>query len=191
MINCFFDLETTGLDPKEHTIIDAYFGFEAKGAIVAEWSGHIQPMPGRVIDSKALEANKRTMESLGQGMLPGIACSEIKGQFMRFVSPRDRGTKVTLIGYNSASFDIPFFKDWSIANGWHDFYKYFSWPGIDVAILAEDYLGEQWPHLSRWRLKEVSERFGLTYDESRGHGAKYDALLTRDLYHRISTLRKK
>lgn len=185
MIRVFFDFETTGLEPGKHSIIEAYFGFDSDRKLVAEWQGQIRPMPGREISEDALAANRRTREDLEKGKDPKIAMKEIRQIFDQFAGRGERKRKMTLIGYNSAGFDMLFLRDFAKAQGWHDLHHYISWPGYDVAILAAFCLGEEWETLARRGLRNACLRFNVPFVDSEAHGARYDALRTRDLYWAI------
>jgi DNA polymerase III subunit epsilon len=63
----FFDLETSGLDPKRHGIIQAAWIVEAQGEIIAEKSFDVALLPEDDVTPKALSINKFTLERITKG----------------------------------------------------------------------------------------------------------------------------
>lgn len=169
--NCFIDVETTGVIPGKHSIIQIgmTIGF-------LEYSFLMQPFTGATIDDMALKVNGVSREILST--YP--AYTEGKGKFIDtldiHVDKYNKMDKMFFIAYN-ATFDERFIRHMI---GTY-FGSYFWWPVIDVAMLAAMFLYEK-------RHKMIDFKLGTVYKEIVGkpledaHEALSDIKATKEIF---------
>ena len=98
----FFDLETTGLDKDNHTILEiAIVKTNWEGEVLSTFETKIKPSPADIIKAhpKALEINGFTEEDWRNAPPPEDVLDAIQAQFEG---------KHIIVGQNIAGFDIPF-----------------------------------------------------------------------------------
>lgn len=115
----FFDLETGGLDPAKHPIIQiAAIAVDEKLQELAEFEAKIL-FKVENADPQALAINSyNAQEWAAKARLPGDVCDDLSSFFKRFadVKMTSKAGKpyqvAQLIGHNAASFDGPFLQQW-------------------------------------------------------------------------------
>ena len=188
MKNLFIDIETTGLDPQNHGIIQLSGIIEIDKEVKDTFNYFIRPCSDDKIDDKALEFNNLTREELKQDSRfrdPLIVYKELITLLSGYVDKFDRKDKFHFIGYNSQAFDFPFVRAW--------FYKckdtYFgSWfwsPSVDVMTIWAYLLTAKRAQLNNFQLATVAKFIGINIDDSKVHDSMYDIEITREMYHKI------
>lgn len=184
MKKVFLDLETTGVTPGKHGVIEIGAIIEANGE-EKRFAHRVKPFSTDEIDDSALEIQGVSRESIQAFPEP----PEVYLRFIRFldmiVNKYDRKDKAFLIGYN-VTFDQSHLRAWFEKNGNQYFGSYFWFPAIDVAILAAHYLGEKRDELPDFKLGTVCRHFGI--DLENAHTAAADIEATRELYYRLIDL---
>ena len=183
--NCYLDVETTGLWPNMHGLIQIGGIIEIDDTEVERFNFHCKPFNDKVIDSKALTVNGITEDQLAEFPDPTKVFSKVINIFGKYVSPYDPLDKFAFIAYN-AKFDESFIRQWFKDNKSKFFGSWFWYPIIDTAqtVFEQDRAGRA--ALLNFKLKTVAAYYGLTIDNSRLHDAMYDIELTRDLYKLVS-----
>jgi DNA polymerase-3 subunit epsilon len=102
------------------------------------------------------------------------------------VDKYDKADKMFQLGYNIASFDSPFLRNFFYQNGNQYFGSYFWADVLDVRVLAAQYLAGEREKLPNFRLSTVAEYVGIPVEEERLHEAKYDLELTWKLYKKVT-----
>lgn len=189
----YFDVETTGLDARIHSIHQLSGMVEINGKVVEEFNYHVQPASGKIVDSEALEVSGKTYEDL-LGYEPSmIVFKKFEAMLTKYVDKFNKSDKFFLVGYNSASFDNQFLREWFIDHALNENSKkygnYFgSWfwaNPIDVYVLASFFTMKQRSKMSDGKLGTMALTFGFEIDESRLHDGLYDVTLTRGIYMKI------
>jgi len=177
----WFDTETTGTDPKNHTIIQLAALIEVGSHIREKFSLSIRPIEGKAIDPKALEVNRQTKEGIMEFMPPRDAMKELVSIMKRYVDPYDPKDKYITAGYN-VRFDYSFLRQWFFDLGDKYFGSWFHWPVIDVAqTFAEERL-LQGTVLANYQLSTVCNYMGIYFE---AHEALADIEATYKLYYKL------
>jgi DNA polymerase III epsilon subunit-like protein len=181
----YTDIETTGLVPGKHAIIQIAAIKEVDGEVVGELDLKIKPFPDAHIHPKALEVNGITEDELmsedrieyGEAISRFLDFSGLNG----FVRPSDRAY---FVGYNSSGFDFPHMQAMASYCGVDYFFAKWHWPGIDVAVLACEALRRDRTRMRRFNLEFVAQHLGLSWDGDL-HDAMVDIRLTRDVHREL------
>lgn len=180
----FCDVETSGLDPSRHAVIQLAGLIDIDGEVVEEFDFRMQPFPGQTLSNESLELNGITLEQMKKFPKPMVVYNELMTVFNKHVSRFDKTDKFFLVGYNS-NFDDTFIRQF-FKNCGDDFYGSFIWwPTIDVACGAMEFLKEERHLFPNFKLATVAKTLGIDVDVSRLHEALYDSQLTRQLYRKI------
>lgn len=186
IVKIFYDLETTGLNPKIHSIHQIAGMVEVNGSVVERFNLKVQPHPKAQIDPRALRIGGVTEEQI-MGYPPMI---EVYRAFVKilekYIDVGDRNDGAYLAGFNNRKFDDIFLLAWFIQNGSSIFFGWFRTESLDVEILAAEYLLERRRDMPSFKLKRVAVELGLQVDKDRLHDGAYDVELTRDIYNIVT-----
>lgn len=140
MKQLFFDLETTGVDHKIHGIHQLSGWVVINGKAIEEFDIKMQPFHHREINPEALKVASITEAELAGYMKPEHAYYQFTHLLSKYVSKFNKTDKFFLAGYNNASFDNQFLREWFLHNGDMYFGSWF-WPNsLDVMVLATQHL---------------------------------------------------
>jgi DNA polymerase-3 subunit epsilon len=103
----------------------------------------------------------------------------------KYVDKFNKKDKFYLVGYNSASFDNPFFRAFFVQNGDNYFGSWFWSCPIDVMVLAGQYLIADRPSMLDFKQGTVAKHLGITVDDSKLHDAEYDIDICRKIYKAV------
>lgn len=183
----YADIETGGLIPGVHPIIQLAAIKEVGGVVVSEMNVKIRPFKGSKISPKALEVNGITISDLKNNP-DRIEIKEAMARFLAFCgldnSFTPKHNRVYFCGYNSIKFDFPHLENAAAYCGIDYFYAKFHFPGIDVAALAADRLRGERHKLADFKLITVAKYFGVDV-EGQAHDALFDVRVTRELYKKV------
>jgi len=177
---CYFDTETTGVNPKENGLIQLAAIVEIDGEVKGAESWNIAPFLVDRIEDKALEVNGKTKKEIFAYTAPDLMIAKVKAFFARFVDPYDKSDKFTPAGYN-VSFDIEFLREWFFKCG--DKYGYGSWMNynaVDPLPLVRWLRFAGVLNLPDYKLGTVCDHFGIALG-SDAHDALADVRATRNL----------
>lgn len=107
----FYDLETSGLDPKRSAILQMAIIIEYDGKVVEESTWDMAPHKGANIETRALEVNGIDPGDLYHRPDPVLQYQRFKKVLDRHVDKFNKGDKMTLAGYNNSQFDDPFLRE--------------------------------------------------------------------------------
>lgn len=184
---CWIDTETTGIDPMRHSIIQIGMIIEIDGMEVEGRDYRLRPIPGRVIEPKALAVNGLTEEEITSYPDAAKVMEEIKETLGRHVSKYDHMDKYLFMAYN-ARFDADFLRQTFLSLGDKYFGSWFWTPPIDVMAVAADVLQRARPGMANFRLTSVAEWLGINVDTDAAHDALYDIRLTQAVYRAVKDL---
>lgn len=176
----YFDVETTGLDPRQNGIIQLACIIDIEGNIEAEHNWNVAPFENDKIDREALAVNGCTEEQIKGFDPPREVYEAFISVLGRFVDKYNRFDKFYPAGYN-LQFDLDFENQWFIKNGDKYFGSWQNWNAIDpLAIIRRlVWMGILEP-LPNYKLITVCEHFGIELGES-AHDALADIRATREL----------
>lgn len=180
----WFDVETTGVDPKINAIIQLACIVEFDGQVFTEFEMKMAPWPTAIIELDALETNGKTTEEIMDYQPPGEAFLDLKNKLSHMVNSFDKEDKFVLAGFN-VGFDENFLRAMFIRE--HDKYfgsRFFNCP-LDVRSFLAEHIYETGLRLPNYKLVTVCEHFGIPID---AHDAMSDVKATRALYRKLKTL---
>jgi DNA polymerase III epsilon subunit-like protein len=174
----FVDTETTGLNPKDHDMIEFAAVAYQNGRLVGEIEQRVKPLKEN-FTLGALAVNKlypSTMdEDFGE---PELVAHNIANFFVNLPNPY-RGS-IYFAGHN-AKFDKDFSTEFMRRMGYTDFGD-FSGRLVDTCGLARFLIDSGLLACDKTGLAPVAKALGVEYDASKHHGAMYDAQLATEVY---------
>jgi len=181
----YFDVETTGLDAKTNAIHQLSGAIEIDGKIVEKFNFKVRPFEGAVITKEALDVAGVTAEQINEYTPEDVIYREFIAMLDRHCDRFNKLDKFFLVGFNNASFDNQFLREFFLRNNDVYFGSWF-WSGsLDVFILATQKLMEVRHTMKDFKLKTVAETLGIKIDESKLHDALYDVEITREILKRL------
>jgi DNA polymerase III subunit epsilon len=180
----WFDLRTTGPDPKYHGIVQFAGLIEIKGEIVDQLNIRMQPHSGAVIDQETMQANGMTSADIA-GFIPSDeGYRMVRAFFDKHVEKYDPKDKMYPAGYN-VRFDLDFMQAWFRKFDKYGIGVYFNWRGIDPLPLLYlmDFTGRF--SLPDYRLPAVCSHFGIPL--KRGQDGLIEVRAARELTRKLIT----
>lgn len=182
----FYDLETTGTDPRIHSIHQLSGTFVIPGVGEQSVNLNFQPNPYAQIDDAALEVSGKNRQILASYPLTFANAYITLVELLKcFVDKYDKKDKIFLVGYNNAKFDDNFLRAMFEQMGDVYFGSWFWGTSIDVVSLATNRLQDVRHHMEDFKLKTVAKQLGIEVDESKLHDASYDIYLTRQMFNML------
>lgn len=182
LIKIFYDLETTGVNPRQHGIHQIAGYIEVDGKVVEEFNLHAKPNPKAKIEPEALKI--AGIDELDLEFYPTMAetFDEFKGILSKYIDKYNTKQKAHLVGFNNRFFDDVFLRAWFEQNGDKFIGSWFWNNTLDVLVLASQYLLDRRADMPSFKLKRVAKELGIEVEEDKLHDAFYDVKLTRDIY---------
>ena len=181
----WLDLETSGLDPHRHAIIQLAAIVDAgDGVQLGELDLRIRPFKGSLVSRETLEKTGITMDDLRSDryMDPSDAHEEFTAFMKRWVNPYDREDKF-VIGGKQIKFDIEFLRRHfeKLEDAYYG--SWFHYPSLDLEHLIAEYLVEGGPALPNYRLETLCKMFDI--ESSSFHDAMHDVKATMEIYYKL------
>lgn len=185
----FFDLETTGLDPEQNSIIEVSAEYYVDGERVSGHSGRFHD-PNSLTDLQALRVNGHTLADL-RGYKNEEEGIRTFADWLVGLSKFGNG-KTFVCGHNPG-FDVSFikskFKKYRLA-GWDSVASYRLIDTcdrarmlIDSGIIDLEGLGARGASLSN-----IAKALGIEVEEDKLHTSDYDTKLTVKVYFKMTEL---
>lgn len=176
----YFDVETTGLDPVRHDIIQLAGIIVADGA-EEEFEFKIQAVHPENASQEALDVHHYTLEDIAQFTPAREAYNQFTALLSKYVNKFDKNDKFTPAGYN-VRFDIDFLNNFFKKNDDQYYGSFFNWKPADPLPILHflDYCGKI--KLPNYKLTTVCEHYGI---EIQAHDALSDIRATREVIKRI------
>ena len=188
MIKIFYDVETTGTNPKLHSIHQLSGIVEVDDVVVEEFDFKVRPHPKALIAKEAMAVCNKTEKEI----LSYTEMSKVHKTFLvflsKYVSKYDKKQKIHLVGFNNRAFDDLFLRMFFELNGDKFIGSWFWADTIDVLCLASEYLMDRRSEMPSFKLKRVALELGLAVDQESLHDALFDARITRDIYRIVTGL---
>lgn len=179
----YFDVETTGTDPKKNAVFQISGLIEVAGEVRQEFNFFCQPPEGCEISSKALEVTGKTVDDLQSYPLPAEVYNKLTFAMSFFVDKYNSKDKFYPCAYNGY-FDLQFLQQFFIQNGDQYFGSWQNWQLIDPLPMIRmlSYAGVI--SLPDHKLGTVANYFGIKID---AHDAMSDIRATRELVQLLKT----
>lgn len=180
----YFDVETTGLQPWKHDIVQLACLIEIDGTVKEEKAWYMRPFDESTIDQKALDVNNLTMEQLQKFPEPTVIFGqELIPLLAKYIDKYDRYDKFCPAGFN-VGFDVDFLREFFKKNGDKYYGSWFNYDFIDpLQVLRFFQPNETWiQDLRDKKLGTVCEKYAIKLD---AHEALSDIRATRDLIHQM------
>jgi DNA polymerase-3 subunit epsilon len=178
-----FDLETTGLDPKKHGIIQTAGIIRLSDGTKHKFNFKHKPFPNQILDPIALEITGTTPKMIATYAPPEKAYKALITLLSKYVDRYDSKDKFIIMGYN-CTFDIGFLRQFFINNNDKYYGSWFSsYNMIDVHKLFTALRGTglypELEELDNMKLETVAKFYNIEID---AHDALSDIYSTEKLY---------
>jgi DNA polymerase-3 subunit epsilon len=181
----FFDLETTGVDYKVHGIHQISGAIVINGEIKKHFNYKVKPHASAIIDQAALDVAGVTREQIAAYDPMSKVYNDLITTMSLYVDKYNKSDKFFLAGYNNASFDNQFLRQWFLNNGDKYFGSWFWSNSIDVMVLASNHLIQDRHKMLDFKLKTVASFLDIKVDDAKLHDALYDIELTMGIYKTV------
>lgn len=167
MIISGFDVETTGLEPGDHRVIEVYIGLWKDGKQVFEYERRVDPQ-------RAIAADAQRVHGISYADLAGKPTFDIIAPDVQKVL-----AKADVHVAHNASFDI----------GFLGFELRKAGLALPKRTVIDTFTEAVWatPDGKKPNLKEFCFACGVEYDETRAHAASYDVRVMMDAFHKACT----
>lgn len=172
----YFDVETTGLDPKTDYIFQLSGLVEVDGEPVEDFNIFLRPPSGTPVSKKALEVTGKTIEDLRALPDAEEGFKQFLGILKKYVPTPTWREKFYPAAYNG-NFDMQFVEELFVKNGkyWGD---YQNWQLIDPLQIFRFLNYSKQINTFNCKLSTICNHFGVSID---AHDALSDIRATRDL----------
>ena len=175
----FVDVETTGLNPDRHGVIQLAALHEG-----SQFVARVNPGKAVLYDKEALKVNGIKKKKIKKFPKSSVVMDNFVQWMKKEINPYDKNDKFIAVGYN-VKFDVEFLHGWARREGFMYMGSYIDWRVIDVLVLARTahYLGQLPGKPEDFKLVTICELYGI-------NGATHDALedieATRELFYKIT-----
>ena len=176
----YFDLETSGLDPKTNAILQLACIMEINGEIKDKLTLFIKPFKTDIVTQEAFEIHGLD-PSEDRFISPQKAFVELLKFLDKYINKYDTKDKAYLVGFNCIHFDVRFLYEFFVKNGSQYMYSYFYPETLDVMVLMGYACQGQRHKLGNSKLTTFAESLGIEI-EGNAHDAMYDTELTYRMF---------
>jgi len=185
----FYDLETTGVDVRKHSIHQIAGLIEIGDEVVETFDIKTRPHPKAEITPEALTVCGVSQETIMSYQPMGSAYKDLISLMAKYVDRYDKADKFFMVGFNNSYFDDTFLRAWFEQNNDAFFDAWFFRGSLDVMGLAAEYLIDRRVQMPSFKLSRVCLELGIDVDKTKLHDGVYDVELMRQVY-RIVTKRE-
>ena len=186
IIKIFYDVETTGENPRKHSIHQIAGLVEVDDMVQEKFNIYSRPHPNAILEPAALSVSGVTEEQI----LSYPSMTDAKNNFCRilakYIDRYDKNQKAYLVGFNNRGFDDRFLRMWFTLCDDQFFGSWFWSDSRDTLVLASEYLESRRTSMPNFQLHTVAETLGIPVEKSKLHDARYDVELTRQIYRIIT-----
>lgn len=179
----FFDVETTGKDPKVHGIHQLSGDIVVDDEFKESFNFKINPFKGCEIDPEAMAISNTTALDLMTYQKEDAAFYNFKHLIQSYLNWSNKKDKFILVGWRNPGFDDRFLEALFERHGSADDFKSLFWNhSIDVKVMATAYLRAKRHEMDSFSLAPVARFLGIEVIEAKLHDANYDTYLTRKVF---------
>jgi len=178
----YLDVETTGLDPIKHDIVQIAGIVEIDGEIKEEFDFKCCPVCSKNSDPRALEVHKYTLEEIKNFQPYQSVYDALISLFDKYINKYNKADKFIPAGYN-IDFDVRFLFEFFKKNGNPYCGAYLDYHKIDPmpVLMMLDLKGTL--KLKGFKLTDVCDQLGIQLELA--HNALSDIRSTRELCYKV------
>jgi DNA polymerase III epsilon subunit-like protein len=180
----FFDVETTGLDPKRHDIIQLAYIIDQEHTIIDKGCFYIAPEHPDAIDPEALAVNKRTLPEILSWPRAHLVYRDFIDMLAHHVDRYDSRDKFYPIAYNG-NFDYSFLQTFFKRRDDPYFGAWFNHRLLDPMALIRFLDYEGLINSASHKLKIMAEYFKIVLPDANFHDAIDDVFALRQIFYRV------
>ena len=170
----YLDVETTGLDPHKHGIIEMGYIIECRNQVVCEKDFLMRPYPDQAIDPQALAVNNIDLSN--------PALLDPSYVWKHLLVDLTKHARLDFCAYR-ANFDWEFLEEFWKRNSQQKITSIFTGRVLDPRSLLHHMHTWGLIELDNYKLVTAAEAFGIPLFQA--HCALADIQCTRDLYHKL------
>lgn len=180
----WLDTETTGTDPRRHSIVQLAYIIEINGQVKHKESLLASPQPGCYVDDRALEVHGRTRDEILSYPPPEQMFKNLTSTMKKFVNPYDREDKFFLAGY-FVKFDYEMLRKFFWRQGNRYFGSWFYPVLLEVSTLVVlEVLKSGRAGMENFKLSTICDFYKIELTDA--HDAASDIEATRKLFLELS-----
>lgn len=183
----WLDMETGGLDPKLHDIVEIAGLVDIDGVVLEEFQFLMQPSMRQRVGLEALTLQGRTLdEVMGHPLTQREGREELMKVMGRYVNKYDRADKFTWAGQNP-TFDMGFGQHLWKTQGDPYFGAWFDYHPLDlIPLIVAARLRGYYQNMPNLKLATICQAVGLP--PYRAHCALEDVRATRAAFYQVASL---
>lgn len=183
----FCDVETSGVDEREHGLLQISGEIHLPNKDVISIQLKPRLFPSDVFDPDASAVNGvSAMEAYSMARSTPIDTLTTLTKILdKCVDRYNKQDKFIFVAYDT-TFDDRFLRKFFEKCNNRYYGSYFHWPPIDVAVLAMEHLKNIRETLPNFKLHTVAKHFNIAVEEDKLHDASYDIWLTKTIYNYIT-----
>lgn len=176
----FLDLETTGLDPTTHGIVQIAGIVEIDGEVKEKFNFKCALFSGQTMSPDALKITGLTPEKIRDFSDPLRTYESVVGIFRKYVDRYNKLDKFFMVGQNT-HFDYQFLDKFFRNCADNFLHAYIFYEKIDLIAITALFRSSGLLHLDNVKLETVAKRFDIKYEK---HDAASDIAVTREIFHK-------
>jgi DNA polymerase-3 subunit epsilon len=182
----FYDLETTGLNPRMHGIHQISGAIRIDGKVEEFFDFRMRPYEGCLVDPIALSHSGLTPKDIEVYEDPKTVFPRFLKLLKKYVDNFDKQDKFIMGGFNNAAFDNEFMREMFLRAGDKYFGSWFWADSLDCRVLAMQHLKRIRHRMPNFKQMTVARQLGITVDEALLHEAQYDVSIMMQIYDKVT-----
>lgn len=180
----YFDVETTGLNPAVHDIIQLSGIIEYDGRKIDGFNFNVRPLDFEVIDPNSLKVTGKTIEELKEYPEASEVYFNLLKVFEAHINRYDRDDKFIPVAYNG-KFDMDFLINFFMKHEDKYFGSWLSWDLIDPMAIARYFFIMNNIPIENFTLSTVCDYFKIPLV---AHDSMNDIIATREVLYRLNEI---
>ena len=181
----FIDTLTTGMNP-EHCAIYRMAGiYTEDGTEVSRFELKVRPFRGARLSDQSLWIGGTDRMELTRYPDDATAFQDFIKYLDGIVDVRNAKDKLYIAGFNAATFDVPFIREWFLRNGNSHFRDYFFMQIIDLMTVAAFVMGPERRAMRDFKLESVANALQVPVYYSEGCDCLRNAKVSLDIYRNL------
>jgi len=176
------DLETSGLDPEKHGVVQIAGIIDIDGEVKETFDIKTQLFQGQLVSREALGITGLTLEQIRQYQDPQSAYRHLYTTLDKYVDRYDKADKFYMVGQNP-QFDYQFLDKFFRNAGDQYLYGYIFYQRIDLIAISALFQVAGMLKVKNLKLETVAKAHGIEYKK---HDALADITTTREIFYRYA-----